>query len=69
MLFVIGILACHFNPTMAAQALYDEIRATIDEHLEQDDELSTFELVGVLRMVTAELELAAMEAGEEETED
>lgn len=70
MLFVIGILACHFNPTMAAQALYDTIRATIDEHLEQDDELSTFELVGVLRMVTAELELAAMEAGEEEeTED
>lgn len=54
---------------MAAQALYDTIRTTIDEHLEQDDELSTFELIGVLRMVTAELELAAMEAGEEESED
>lgn len=66
MLFVIGILACHFNPTMAAQALYDEIRATIDQHLEVDEELSTFELIGILRMVTAELELAAMEAGEED---
>lgn len=52
---------------MAAQDLYDSIRSTIDEHLEQDDELSTFELIGVLRMCTAELELAAMEAGEEET--
>lgn len=51
---------------MAAQDLYDSIRSAIDEHLEQDDELSTFELIGVLRMVTAELELAAMEAGEEE---
>ena len=53
---------------MAAQDLYDKLRGTIDEHLEADDELSTFELVGVLRMVTAELELAAMEAGEEEVE-
>ena len=53
------------KPTMAAQDLYDKLRGTIDEHLEADDELSTFELVGVLRMVTAELELAAMEAGEE----
>ena len=50
---------------MAAHDLYDKLRSTIDEHLETDDELSTFELVGVLRMVTAELELAAMEAGEE----
>jgi hypothetical protein len=51
---------------MAAQVLYDTLRATIDEHLEEDDDLSTFELIGVLRMITAELELAAMEAGEEE---
>lgn len=51
---------------MAAQTLYDQLRSTIDEHLETDDELSTFELVGVLRMITAELELAAMEAGEED---
>lgn len=51
---------------MAAQDLYDSIRSTIDEHLEQDDELSTFELVGVLRMVTAELELAAMEASDDQ---
>lgn len=51
---------------MAAQVLYDALRATIDEHLEEDDDLSTFELIGVLRMITAELELAAMEAGEEE---
>lgn len=51
---------------MAAQTLYDQLRSTIDEHLETDDELSTFELVGVLRMITAELELAAMEAGKED---
>lgn len=51
---------------MAAQELYDKVRGVIDEHLEADEELSTFELVGVLRMVTAEVELAAMEAGEEE---
>lgn len=51
---------------MAAQVLYDHIRQAIDEHLESDDELSTFELVGVLRMITAELELAAMEAGDDD---
>lgn len=51
---------------MAAQDLYESLRSTIDEHLKADDELSTFELVGVLRMVTAELELAAMEASEED---
>lgn len=62
-----GNIACHAIPTMAAQVLYDTLRATIDEHLEEDDDLSTFELIGVLRMITAELELAAMEAGEEET--
>lgn len=49
---------------MAASDLYDAIRETIDDHLEQDTELSTFELVGVLRMITAELELAAMETEE-----
>lgn len=54
---------------MAAQALYDALRAAIDDHLEDDDDLSTFELVGVLRMVTAELELAAMEAGEDDDDD
>lgn len=51
---------------MAAQVLYDKLRETIDEHLELDDDLSTFELIGVLRMITAELELAAMEAGEDQ---
>lgn len=51
---------------MAAQELYDTLRNAIDAYLEVDEELSTFELVGVLRMVTAELELAAMEAGDSE---
>ena len=54
---------------MAAQTLYDTIRQDIDDHLEGDDELSTFELIGVLRMITAELELAAMEAGDESDAD
>lgn len=51
---------------MAAQDLYDQLRSTIDEHLESDDELSTFELIGVLRMVTAELEAAALTVDEDE---
>lgn len=51
---------------MAAQELYDRLRADIDNHLETDDELTTFELVGVLRMLTAELEVAAIEAGDDD---
>ena len=60
-----GNIACLETHLMAAQALYDKLRLTIDAYLETDEDLTTFELVGVLRMVTAELELAAMEAGDE----
>jgi hypothetical protein len=54
---------------MSAQALYDAVRAAIDTHLETDEELSTFELIGVLRMITAELEMAAMATECDEDED
>jgi hypothetical protein len=53
---------------MAAQELYDAIHQTISDHLEQDEELSTFELVGVVRMIGAELEAIAMDADEGESE-
>jgi hypothetical protein len=53
---------------MAAQELYDAIHQAISDHLEQDEELSTFELVGVVRMIGAEMEAAAVAQEEEEEE-
>ena len=51
---------------MSAAQLYDAIREVIDEAIESDEGLSTFELVGVLALLTAEAQQAAMESGEEE---
>jgi len=51
---------------MSAEAVYDAIRATIAEQTEQDDELSMFELIGVVELIKAELTGAAMEDDEEE---
>ena len=51
---------------MSAEAIYDAIRATIAEQTEQDDELSMFELIGVVRLIEAELTAAAMEGDDEE---
>ena len=53
---------------MSAENLYDAIRGVIDEAIESEEGLSTFELVGVLSLLTAEAQAAAMEAGEEEEE-
>jgi hypothetical protein len=61
-----GKLRRHAIPPMAAQELYDALRDTIDVHIDLDTELSTFELLGVLRMITAELEAAALEATAED---
>lgn len=49
---------------MSAQDLYESIRECIGEALE-GGEVSVFELVGVLRLATAEAEAAVMEAAEE----
>ena len=54
---------------MSAEAVYDAIRAAIAEQTEQDDELSMFELIGVVRLIEAELIEAAMQPDEEEELD
>tara|TARA_R110000868_G_scaffold170954_1_gene406374 strand:- start:694 stop:861 length:168 start_codon:yes stop_codon:yes gene_type:complete len=46
---------------MSADTVYQTIRNAIDDQLVLDDELSTFELIGVIRMIEAELIAAAME--------
>jgi hypothetical protein len=51
---------------MSAESVYDAIRATIAEQTEQDEELSMFELIGVVELIKAELTVAAMEDDEEE---
>lgn len=51
-----------------AEELYDALRACIDEQLERL-ELSSFELVGVLSLLTAEAQAAAMDDGGEEGGD
>ena len=51
---------------MTAAELYDAIRDVIDEAIDAEPGLSTFELVGVLSLLTAEAQQAAMESGEEE---
>lgn len=53
---------------MAAQDLYVSLHQAISDHLDQDDALSTFELLGVLRLVSAELEAIAMDEEEAETQ-
>ena len=50
---------------MTAEQLYDAIRDVIGEAIESEEGLSTFELVGVLSLLTAEAQAAAMEGGEE----
>jgi hypothetical protein len=50
---------------MSAETVYQAIRDTIDDQLLLDDELSTFELIGVVRLIEAELIEAAMMPDEE----
>ena len=50
---------------MTAEQLYDAIRDVIGEAIESEPGLSSFELVGVLSLLTAEAQAAAMEGGEE----
>jgi hypothetical protein len=50
---------------MSAESVYAAIRETIDDQLQLNDELSMFELIGVVRLVEAELIEAAMADDEE----
>ncbi|MFM2158620.1 MAG: hypothetical protein RLZZ124_1094 [Cyanobacteriota bacterium] len=53
---------------MSAESVYDAIRAVIAEQSEQDDDLTMFELIGVVRLVEAELISAAMEPDDSDEE-
>jgi hypothetical protein len=65
-------MAPHPMP-MSAETLYQAIRDTIDDQLQLDDELTTFELIGVVRLIEGELVAAAVgdsdDEGEEEGEE
>jgi hypothetical protein len=51
---------------MSAEAVYDAIRAAITEQTEQDEDLSMFELIGVVRLIESELVAATMEPDDNE---
>ena len=63
---VAGNLWLPHHRVMSAEAVYDAIRATIAEQTEQDEELSMFELIGVVELIKAELTAAAMEDDDDE---
>lgn len=54
------------QPTMNASELYDAISNLISDNI--GDDVSTFELVGVLEMIKAEFQAAAM-AGDDADEE
>jgi hypothetical protein len=45
---------------MSAETVYEALRETIADQTALDDELSMFELIGVVRLIEAELLEAAM---------
>jgi hypothetical protein len=45
---------------MSAETVYEALRETIADQTALDDELSMFELIGVVRLIEAELIEAAM---------
>lgn len=54
---------------MSAETVYEAIRETIAEQSEIDENLSMFELIGVVDLIKAELIAAAMEPDDDETEE
>lgn len=50
---------------MSAESVYNALRETIAEQSEADEELSMFELIGVVELIRAELVEAAMADDEE----
>jgi hypothetical protein len=53
---------------MSAETVYEALRETIADQSQLDDELSMFELIGVVRLIEAELVAAAMESDDDEEE-
>ena len=54
---------------MSAETVYQALRQAIDDQLELDDGLSMFELIGVVRLIEAELIEAAIQPDEDDEED
>jgi hypothetical protein len=53
---------------MSAETIYDAIHEVIADQSQLDDELSMFELIGVIRMVEADL-IKAAQADDDDSED
>jgi hypothetical protein len=53
---------------MAAQELYELLTDVLDRFVEEAEDLSSFELVGVLRLICAEIEAGAIAAAVDEGE-
>ncbi|MFZ9086487.1 MAG: hypothetical protein ACO3C6_07930 [Steroidobacteraceae bacterium] len=51
---------------MSAETIYEALRETIADQTALDDELSMFELIGVVRLIEAELIEAAMSDDEDD---
>lgn len=54
---------------MSAESCYNALRTTIAAETEADDELSMFELIGVVRLIEAELVEAAMSDDDDDDDD
>jgi hypothetical protein len=53
---------------MSAETIYEAIHEVIADQSQLDDELSMFELIGVIRMVEADL-IKAAQADDDDSED
>lgn len=53
---------------MSAESVYEAIHETIADQTQLDDELSMFELIGVVELVKADLIKAAQEADDDDAE-
>lgn len=56
------------HPPMSAETVYEALRETIADQTALDDELSMFELIGVVRLIEAELIEAAMSDDDDDAE-
>lgn len=56
-------------PTVSAETLYTALHETIAEQVELEDPLSTFELIGVIEQIKAEIIAGIEEEDEEEGEE
>ncbi len=51
---------------MSAESVYEALREAIADQSSLDDELSMFELIGVVRLIEAELIASALEDDDDE---